>query len=283
MRRLLPLLLAVSIPFIQNAVDARRGRYEAQEEVLYLWSGQHVRRLVPGLEALFADIYWLRTVQYFGGQRAFAEGKRFDLLEPLVDITTTLDPRYTMAYRYGAVFLAEPPPAGAGQPEKAVALLERGSLANPTSWQMRQDWGFFVYFFLHDAVKASHILDEAAQIPGAPLWLRSSAADFLRRSGERETSRSIWQHIYEQTEGQMRANARFNLDRLDAADAVDAHQNAVTAFRDRFGRFPTTLQELSGVGLLRAPLVDPSQVPFHYDPATGAVSLSRQSHFWRAT
>ena len=83
----------MSVPFIQNAVDARRGRYQAQEEVLYLWSGQHVRRLVPGLEDLFADIYWLRTVQYFGGQRAFAEGKRFDLLGPLVDITTTLDPR----------------------------------------------------------------------------------------------------------------------------------------------------------------------------------------------
>jgi hypothetical protein len=283
MRRLVPLLLAVSVPFIQNAVEARRGRYQAQEEALYLWSGQHVRLLVPGLEDLFADIYWLRTVQYFGGQRAFAEGKSFDLLGPLVDITTTLDPGYAIAYRYGAVFMAEPPPSGAGQPGKAVELLKRGALANPSSWQIRQDWGFFVYFFLGDAVEASRILDEAARLPGAPDWLRSSAADFLARSGERETSRRMWQHLYEQADGPMRDNAKFNLDRLDAAAAVDAHQKAVGEFRDRFGRLPESLQELSRVGLLRAPLLDPAKVPFDYDAATGSVSLSRQSYLWRAS
>jgi hypothetical protein len=282
-RRLVPLLLAVSVPFIQNAVDARRGRYQAQEEVLYLWSGQHVRRLVPGLEDLFADIYWLRTVQYFGGQRAFAEGKRFDLLGPLVDITTTLDPGYLIAYRYGAVFMAEPPPGGAGEPRKAVELLKRGALANPSSWQIRQDWGFFVYFFLKDAAEASLVLTEASKLPGAPDWLSSSAADFLRREGDRETSRSIWQHLYEQGVGPMRDNARFNLERLDAADAVDAHQKAVGEFRERFGRLPASLEELSRVGLLRAPVLDPAKVPYHYDAAAGSVSIARQSYLWRAS
>jgi hypothetical protein len=280
-RRLIPLVLAVCVPFVQNAIDARRGRYQAQEEVLYLWSGQHVRRLVPGLEDIFADIYWLRTVQYYGGQRRFAEGKRFDLLGPLVDITTALDPAYAIAYRYGAIFLAEQPPNGAGQPEKAVELLKRGSLANPSSWQLHQDWGFFVYFFLGDAAEASRILDEAAHLPGAPDWLRSSGADFLARSGDRETSRKMWQHLYEQGEGSMRDNAAFNLTRLDAADAVDAHKGAVAEFRERFGRFPASLQELGPVGLLRAPLHDPAQIPFDYDPATGTVALSRKSYLWR--
>ena len=103
-----------------GAVDARRGRVPGPGGGLYLWSGQHVRRLVPGLRDLLADIYWLRTVQYFGGQRAFAKDKQFELLEPLTDITTTLDPRMEIAYRYGAIFLAEPHPVGAGEPRKAV-------------------------------------------------------------------------------------------------------------------------------------------------------------------
>jgi hypothetical protein len=71
-RPLVGLALAAAIPLVQNAIDARRGRFRAQEEILYVWSGEHVRRLSPGLENLLADIYWLRTVQYFGGQRAFA-------------------------------------------------------------------------------------------------------------------------------------------------------------------------------------------------------------------
>lgn len=282
MRRLLPVLLAVSVPLVQNAIDARRGRYQAQEEVLFLWSGQHVRTLSPGLENLLADIYWLRTVQYFGGQRVFGGGKNFDLLAPLIDITTTLDPRFEMAYRYGAVFMAEAPPNGAGQPARAVDLLKRGAAANPSSWRIRQDWGFFTFFFLGDAAEASRVLTEASSLPGAPDWLRSSAADFLTRSGERGTSRSIWQHLYEQAEGPMRENAAFNLARLDALDAVDAHQKAVGEFHGRFGRFPTSLAELGSAGLLRAPLADNSKVPYDYDVEKGSVSIGRRSYLWRA-
>ena len=35
----------------------------------------------------------------------------YPLLYPLLDLTTTLDPRFNIAYRFGAVFLAEPYPA----------------------------------------------------------------------------------------------------------------------------------------------------------------------------
>ena len=86
--------------------------------MLYLWSGAHVKRLFPGFEGLAADVYWLRTVQYFGGQRLFATSKRFELLRPLIEITTTLDPRLEIAYRYGAIFLSEPSPARGGAPAR---------------------------------------------------------------------------------------------------------------------------------------------------------------------
>lgn len=269
------------VPLIQRGVDARRAEYGQQEDMLYLWSGQQVRRLSPGLENVLADIYWLRTVQYFGGQRAFAVQQRFDQLEPLIEITTTLDPNFELAYRYGAVFLAEAPPAGAGQPAAAVRLLRRGAAAMPNSWRIRQDLGFFHFFFLKDSQEASRILLEAAELPGAPPWLRFSAADFLRRGGERETSRKIWAHIYEQTDGQMRENALFNLRRLDALDLQDAVQAAVEEFKTRTGRYPATLGELSAS--LPQKLADPSGTPFAYDQQTGRVKIAKGSYFWRAS
>ena len=131
--RLLTLAAAAAVPFLQARVDAARGGFRAQDDVLYLWNGGHVKRMVPGFEQLAADIYWLRTVQYFGAERAFAVEKRFELLYPLIDITTTLDPRMEIAYRYGAVFLAEAHPTGAGRPDLGIALLERGVRNNPTS------------------------------------------------------------------------------------------------------------------------------------------------------
>ncbi len=63
-----------AVPWSQARIDERLGSFRAQEEVLYLWSGEHVRRLFPGFEGLAADIYWLRTVQYFGGERVFSPG-----------------------------------------------------------------------------------------------------------------------------------------------------------------------------------------------------------------
>ena len=80
-----------------------------------MWSGEQVKRLVPGFRSLAADIYWLRTVQYFGAERLFSPGKRFELLEPLTEITTTLDPRLEVAYRYGAIFLGERVPLGSAR------------------------------------------------------------------------------------------------------------------------------------------------------------------------
>lgn len=277
------LALAASVPLIQNGIDERRGRFRSQEEILYVWSGKHVRTLSPGLENVLADIYWLRTVQYFGGQRAFATDKRFDLLLPLVDITTTLDPRFELAYRYGAAFLAEPHPNGAGQPRAAIELLKRGAQANPDSWRLRQDWGFFEFFFLNDPKEAARVLEDASHVPGAPDWLRSSAADFLAKGGERETSRQVWKRLYEQSDGIMRENAQFNLARLDALDAADAHQAAVNEFKSRTGRLPASLEELRPAGLLRAPLLDAGRFPFEYDREKGTVSISRKSYLWRSS
>ena len=72
MTRPLAVLLALLVPVVpwsQRHIDEHAGAFRAQEEVLYLWSGEHVKRLMPGYEGLMGDIYWLRTVQYFGGQR----------------------------------------------------------------------------------------------------------------------------------------------------------------------------------------------------------------------
>lgn len=276
------LLLVPVIPWLQARIDDSLGGFRAQEEVLYLWSGEQVRRMVPGFENIMADLYWLRTVQYFGGQRVFAKEKRFDLLQPLVDITTALDPKFEIAYRYGASFLAEPFPIGAGKPEEAVALLERGVANLPRSWLLRQNLGFYTYFFLHDARRAADALLAARDLPGAPAWLETMAADFLGKGGDRETARQMWSRMYEnQEEGPLKWNARSQLQRLDALDAVDILNKLVGEFRNRRGRWPASLQELGQAGLLPFPAVDPTRVPFHYDPQEGRVEIAQASGLWR--
>jgi hypothetical protein len=270
------------VPLAQARVDAHRGGRQAYQEGLYLWSGRHVKRLLPGFESLAADLYWIRTVQYFGGRRAFTKDRQFALLEPLIDITVTLDPRFDIAYRYGAVFLSEPQPTGAGRPASGVALLERGARANPTNWRLRKELGYFHFVFLHDPDTAARVLLQAAEIPGAADWLRTMAADLQGRGGDRETSRRMWRQMYEDAEaGALKANALTHLRMLDALDGRDRVQAVVDRFRASHGRAPSSLQELVAARLLPATPADPAGVAYVYDPAAGRVGVSQRSPLWR--
>jgi len=270
------------VPWSQSRIDTDVGEFRAQQEVLYLWSGDHVKRLFPGFEGLAADVYWLRTVQYFGGTRLYARDKSFELLRPLIEITTTLDPRLEIAYRYGAVFLSERPPIGAGRPREGIEVLSRGAARNPDSWRLRQELGFFHFLYLHDAHRAAAVLEEASTIPGAAFWLRTFAASLLAQGGDREASRRMWRQMFEQAEaGILKENARLQLRILDARDAADDLTAAVAEFERRHGRRPERLDELVRGGVWRGPLADTAGVPFHYDGQTGRVTVATESPLWR--
>jgi hypothetical protein len=280
MTRFVPLvfvgLLALANVAIEGTVRPKRGT----EQILYFPSGERVKLLWSGFEGLGGDIYWLRTIQYYGGQRAFAQEKRYDLLAPLLDITATLAPRFDIVYKYGAIFLAEPNPLGADDPEGAIALMERGVAANPESWRMRQHLAYCTYLYHGDLRAASTILQDAAKLPGAPFWLETLAAQFLAGE-ERAAARAMWIDLFQRAETEtVKLIARTNLKRLDAMDAMDALRDRVDEYRRLKGRLPQTLDELRAAGLVPAVPNDPTNVPFDYDPSTGTVSIGRASALW---
>jgi hypothetical protein len=280
---LLALALLPAIPVVQLRIDQGLGDLKLRRDVLYLWSGAHVKRLAPGFENLLADIYWLRTVQYFGGQRLFSAEKRFELLHPLIEITTSLDPRLEIAYRLGAIFLCEPWPVGKGDPENGIRILEKGVRALPRSWRLRQDLGYFRFVFLNDAEGGASILHEAAKLPGAPFWLETLAGSILVKGGERQSARAVWTRMFEQAEdGAIRDNARYNLERLDGLDALDQLDALVRKFQEEHARPPAGIQEVLAQGVDRRLLVDRAGVPFEYDVVKGRFWFGQRSRLWRS-
>ena len=285
MNRAIPFLfLAVGsvVPAAVDALDRELDALGARSEVLYLRTGEEVRRLCPGFEGVMGGIYWLRAVQYYGSQRAFSEEKRYDNLGPLIEITNALDPRLELAYRYGALFLAEPWPAGPGKPDEGVRVLERGIRNLPGSWRLRWDLGGLYYFFLKDSRRAADVLIEGSKVPGAPFWLESLAASMLGKGGHRDVAREIWKRQYEHAaEDAIRDNALHHIQLLDALDAVDALNEASRRFAERSGRPPRAPSDLVEAGLVGRVPVDPSGLPFAYDAETGRFSIARGSKFWR--
>ncbi len=185
------------------------------ERLLYLTSGRVADRLALSFDAVMADVYWIRTVQYYASERrALHFGGRYDLLEPLLDLTTTLDPHFSVAYRFGAVFLSEPQPDGAGRRDLAIALLEKGLRVEPR-WQYAQDLGFVHYWHEQDLLAAAREFNRAAKMPGAPAWLGPLAANTLAKGGGREGAIVLFRELAKSEERWIRELAERRLDELE--------------------------------------------------------------------
>jgi hypothetical protein len=281
--RLLFLLLVPVVPLAQERIDTTLSSLPSQRDILYLRTGDQVRRMFPGLEGLMSSVYWLRAVQYYGHQRAFVASPTYDLLGPLIEITNALDPRMELAYRYGAIFLSEAWPIGAGKPDEGIDVLERGVEALPGNWRLRWDLGGLWFFFKRDHQQAARVFLDAAKLPGAPFWLESLAANVLGKGGHRDIAREIWKQQYEHGGvAAIRDNALFHLQQIDALDESDVLSALAVRFAEREGRPPTSPRELVDAGLAARIRADPSGVAFAYDPDTGRFSIARGSKFWRS-
>ena len=242
-------------------------------------SGDVLRRAALSFESLLADVYWIRAIQHYGRTRlAAGEGRDYGRLYPLLDATTTLDPRFDAAYRYGAVFLAEPPPGGPGRPDLAVSLLRKGMANAPERWQYVQDIGFVHYWWRHDFGEAARWFARAAEMQGAPWWLRPLAASTMTEGGNRAGARTLWRRMRDSTgDAWMRAEAARRLGQLDALDEVDRYQRAADRFRARTGRAPASWRDLASAGAVTGVPLDPAGVAYELAPGTGAVTVSPRS------
>jgi hypothetical protein len=261
---------------VQGALDRERGPAAEISDALYLPSGKLLRQLSLGYEALLADIYWTRVVQYFG-RRRLARSTHFDVLGPLLRITTELDPQLIIAYRYGSVFLAEKPPGGAGQPAEALDLLRSGIVRNPGYWRLWEDLGFIYYWDLKDYPKAANVFLVGSERPGALPWMKVLAATVAAKGGSYETSRLLWLDIYRHADNDsIRKSALAHLMALDAQDQLQHLSELIALYRRREGQAPRSFSDLLAAGYLNSEPRDPSGAPYMISSESQA-SLSPSS------
>jgi hypothetical protein len=248
------------------------------EQILYVRSGTALKRMTLSFDALAADVYWIRAIQHYGGDRLAGPqaSTKYQLLYPLLDLTTTLDPYFNIAYRFGAIFLSEAYPGGPGRPDQSVALLRKAIVAMPTKWQYYHDIGFVYYWRFRDYNNAALWFQRAAQKPNAPIWLKPLAAAMLAHSDDRAAARFLWLQIAQSEEAWLRRNAEHALLQLQAMDQMDQLNAVITRFPAAAGERFSWEQLIRRRVLARVPF-DPTGTPYEIDPATGRVSVSTES------
>jgi len=268
--------MAASVLLLHH-IDEIRSRANV-EDTLYINSPKIIRRASLGFDGLMACIYWTRAVQYFGSRHVLRE-HTYNELAPLLEIATTLDPHMIPAYQFGASFLAPSPPNGAGEPGRAVELMQYGIRHNPDDWKLYYDLGFVYYTELKDFKKAAEVFELGSRVPNAHPFLKILAAQMAEHAEDYATARMLWTATYESsTETNIRQNALEHLRSIKVDEEVTSLQNAVTRFEQRSGRAPATLWELAAAEHLPGIPVDPDGNPYELS-ADGKVLVQHPDDF----
>ena len=235
-------------------------------------------------------------IQYYGGtkrrsigtpgqpapHRAGRRSEPVPLLYPLLDLTTTLDPHFNIAYRFGAIFLAEPYPGGPGRPDLAIALLEKGLRREPDKWEYMQDIGFVHYWWIARLPRGRGVVRQgqptcrravvAARRWPRRRWRRAAIGSRRGRCGRRFAQSA-------EVDWLQRDDAQRRLVQLRRARR---DRRAADAVVERFVREPGMPARdwqtaRSRPGVLRGVPVDPTGTPYELSAGRHASTSSRRS------
>ena len=261
---------------LQERIDGQLAALHQERDELVLRSGKLLKAMSLEYAPLMADIYWTRVVQYYGNKRA-KHDPNFELLWPLLDVATTLDPNLLVAYRFGSTFLSEPSPRGAGHPELGIELLERGIKANPEYWRFYEDLGFIYYFELKDYEKASAAFAEGSKNPDAQIWMKIMAARIAAEGESLQTSIFLWNEVYQTAKDpQVKQNALTHLQLLGVEQDCKQLDALADEFQKRTGRRPSRVAVMVQAGLLSHVPADPAGFPYVFGP-DGKAALNLDS------
>jgi len=176
-------------------------------DLYYVPHPDYIRMLSLGFDEFAADIYWIRTVLYFGRRSSESDADfeavplrgepetdpdyiswkkdaafRFRYFYDLLNIVTELDPYMFIPYTLGGLFLS----IKANRPDLAVSLLDRGLKYFPNEWQIQYLLGFNYYFYLDDTEKSAEYFMRAAQLPGSPEIALNLAQGLLVKTGKKD-------------------------------------------------------------------------------------------------
>jgi tetratricopeptide (TPR) repeat protein len=210
--------------------------------------GARLKGFAFGADGLIADYYYMRSLQYVGDKLIKSDSDFINLddlrslnprlLYPLLDNATDLDPHFIEPYSYGAVVLP------AIDPNKAIALANKGIANNPDRWRLYQHLGF-IYWKLGQYEKAAETYERGSEVPGASPFMKLMTASMKTRGGSRETAREIFTEMLASSDDeQVQITARRRLAELDSLDERDAIDAVLASFRNANGRCANSIGEI---------------------------------------
>lgn len=237
--------------------------------LLYLPRGPYLRALALGQEETLADLLYIWSIQYYSN---YADESRFEYIKQIFEgAITDLDPRYTEVYLVGAMIMS----VEAHDTDMALELLDKGLEKMPENWEIAY-WAGWECYNSRRLLQARSYWARAARVVGAPPQLIRLAARMLEKSGKLEDALAEYERILENPPDEKTEQlVRIWVQRTKTEIALRDTRRAVEAYRDRFGRCPSSLESLVRRGIIDSlPRTAEGKVPV-YAPESCEVSAPK--------
>jgi tetratricopeptide (TPR) repeat protein len=255
--------------FLHVRLDQLQEGVQKIQRFMFLPQAQVLRVASLGYQGVVADFLWIQAIQAMGEKKTTEEAGRW--IYRVLDILTTLDPKFVRAYEAGGLALC----TLVVLPEESNALLEKGMKYNPDVWQLPFYLGINYYFELGDDAKAAEYVARAARLPTAPAYLSGLAARLYVSAKAPQNAVELIASLYEQAaDGEVRHVLEQRLKEAIVARDLQVLEEAIRRYRDRYAKQPGQLEDLVAQGVLNALPHDPFGDRYLYDPSTQVVSSS---------
>lgn len=277
-RKAILILLLISVWlmafFVERLTDEMKSRV-LPEKILYFPSGEFLKPVLFGFDAVMADFLWARTVVYFGGQ--FRTTKDYTWLYHMVDIVTTLEPTFIGAYRFGGTLLA----IEANRVDDSIKILQKGIEHNPGDWRLYFALAFDYMYYKQDYETAAKYYERAARFPGHPPYLPRLVARLYAKTGKIEAALDYLIDAYKRYDDPNIKSAIAGRIKLLIAkrDSIFLEE-AASKYKELFGEYPKDLNLLVKKGLTKSLPTEPHGGEYQIDPTTGKVKSSVKMSDW---
>jgi len=176
------ILLSGSIFFIHCKLEKIQLPKKTMEVYMYIPSGDFLKHFTFGFNQVIADYFWIKTVGYFGAH--LMSDRHYPWLYHLIDLVTTLDPRFIWPYYFGGIILS----LEAQQVEQSNLILKKAIHYHPDEWHFLFYLGFNYWYHDNNLLMAATYLKQAAMNPKAPRYLKTFPARLYNEAGQKDTA-----------------------------------------------------------------------------------------------
>jgi hypothetical protein len=210
-----------------------------------------IRIIDMGFHSTVASFLWVSTmpeiVDLFHGNREYLSDEAF---------VNAVDPKLSYPYAFSVLTLpAVPTSQFPDRIVQATAIGQAGLLNADADWRIPYYMAINYYLELHDLQHATQYFNIAADTKGVPDYAKRFSLNFGVGQRERDRVRNLWITVYQSAkDDDTKARAAAYVARLNMLDYLDT---ASTAYKQKFGTYPATPDELVTKQIISAVPVDP--------------------------